>query len=155
MVVNGIERDYIVHNDNEIKGFFGDYRFLSNFHISDVIFEGDLYPSSENAYQAAKCVDLSHRKQFMDCSPAESKRLSKTIVIRDNWHLIRYEIMANIVFDKYYRNIELRHSLVDTKQKYLEETNHWSDTYWGVCNDRGENKLGKIQMGVRAIWNSK
>ena len=42
------------YDSDNIKGFFGGYRWLSNFHVCDVMFEGDLYPSSENAYQAAK-----------------------------------------------------------------------------------------------------
>lgn len=155
MVVSGIERDYIIHDENQIKGFFGDYRFLSNFHVGEVIFEGDKYPSSENAYQAAKCTVLSDRNQFMTCSPSQSKKLSKTISVRENWHSYKYDIMAVIVLDKFYRNIELREQLVNTGKRYLEETNHWGDVYWGVCNGKGENKLGKILMGVRAIWNSK
>ncbi len=29
-----------VHDDKNIKGFFGDYRFLSNFYDSHVYYEG-------------------------------------------------------------------------------------------------------------------
>lgn len=155
MFIMGQERDYIIHNETEIKGFFGDYRFLSNFQDAEIIFEGVLYPSSENAYQAARCADLSQRKLFVECSASKAKQLAKTVVTRENWNLIKYDIMSAIVFDKYYRNYDLRVKLLETKQKYLEETNHWGDVYWGVCKGRGENKLGKIEMGVRAIWNSK
>ena len=34
-------------------------------------------------------------------------------------------------------------------EEYLEEGNTWHDTYWGVCNGKGKNKLGKILMQVR------
>lgn len=27
--------------------------------------------------------------------------------------------------------------------------NHWHDTYWGVCDGAGENRLGKLLMQVR------
>ena len=31
--------------------------------------------------------------------------------------------------------------------RYIEETNHWSDIFWSVD---GENNLGKILMGIRS-----
>jgi len=155
MFIMGKEREYIIHDENNIKGFFGDYRWLSNFHVCDVIFEGVLYPSSENAYQAAKCLDLRQKEQFITCNPSEAKKLSKNILIRENWNSFKYDVMSAIVFDKFYRNYDLRLKLIETNNKYLEESNHWSDFYWGVCNDKGQNKLGKILMGVRTIWKSK
>lgn len=151
----GKERDYIIHDENNIKGFFGEYRWLSNFHSVPVLFEGVLYPSTENAYQAAKCADLSQKEQFVNCSPSDAKKLSKTILIRENWDSFKYDVMSAIIFDKFYRDYDLRIKLLDTENKYLEETNHWGDIYWGVCNERGQNKLGKIIMGVRTIWKSK
>lgn len=30
-------------------------------------------------------------------------------------------------------------------------TRRWIDTYWGICNGRGENKLGKILMEIRDV----
>lgn len=155
MFIMGQERDYIIHDETQVKGFFGEYRFLSNFHPAPVLFEGEMYPSSENAYQAAKCVNLSDKVQFLTCNPAQAKKLSKTILVKENWHSTKYDAMAAIVFDKFYRNPDIRQGLIELRQKYLEETNHWGDVYWGVCNGKGENKLGKILMGVRAIWNSK
>jgi hypothetical protein len=47
-------KEYAIHDSHLIHGFFGDYRWLSNFHSCPVYFDGLLYPSSENAYQAAK-----------------------------------------------------------------------------------------------------
>ena len=58
MIVFGKERDYVIHDDNYIKGFFGEYRWLSNFEPCKVFYEGFEYSSSENAYQAAKSLDL-------------------------------------------------------------------------------------------------
>ena len=155
MFVMEQERDYIIHDDNQIKGFFYEFRWLSNFHPTPVLFEGEMYPSSENAYQAAKCANLSDKVQFLTCNPAQAKKFSKTILVKEGWHSMKYDAMAAIVFDKFYRNPDIRQGLIELRQKYLEETNHWGDVYWGVCKGKGENKLGKILMGVRAIWNSK
>lgn len=40
--------------------------------------------------------------------------------------------------------------LLSTGCCYIEETNHWKDTFWGVCDGRGENILGKLIMVIRA-----
>ena len=39
----------------------------------------------------------------------------------------------------------------DTNNEELIEGNTWNDTYWGVCNGRGQNHLGKILMKVRSL----
>jgi ribA/ribD-fused uncharacterized protein len=149
MIVFGKERDYIVHDESQIKGFFGEYRFLSNFELGDVIYEGIKYPSSENAYQAAKSLDLEIRNQFVNISPNESKKLGQKIDVREDWEEVKYGIMYQIVLDKFSRNYELGDLLIETGDKYLEETNHWKDKGWGVCDGVGKNWLGKILMDVR------
>ena len=50
---------------------------------------------------------------------------------------------------KRFQNAALNTLLQETQNKYLEETNHWNDTFWGVCNGIGENMLGKILMEIR------
>jgi predicted NAD-dependent protein-ADP-ribosyltransferase YbiA (DUF1768 family) len=52
--------------------------------------------------------------------------------------------MYDIVFDKFTRNKSLGDKLLETGDKYLEETNHWHDTCWGVCNGVGTNWLVKF-----------
>jgi predicted NAD-dependent protein-ADP-ribosyltransferase YbiA (DUF1768 family) len=53
------------------------------------------------------------------------------------------------VKDKFSRNPELRVKLLNTGDLQLVEGNYWGDTFWGVCNGKGENHLGKILMRVR------
>jgi predicted NAD-dependent protein-ADP-ribosyltransferase YbiA (DUF1768 family) len=60
--------------------------------------------------------------------------------------------MAVCVFSKFLINKDLRQKLVETGDKYLEETNNWGDAYWGVYEDVGNNKLGKILMATRSYW---
>lgn len=158
MEVFGKERDYIVHNAEVVKGFFGDYRWLSNFHKCTIWFDGVGFPSTENAYVYAKLSDYdrSHAWEtvsaLMSCTPSESKKLGREIPIREDWDRIKFDVMSAVVFEKYYRHIELRHQLLATGSKLLEETNHWGDTYWGVCDGKGQNKLGKIHMRIRDYW---
>lgn len=151
MIVFGKERDYVIHDDNYIKGFFGEYRWLSNFEPCKVFYEGLEYSSSENAYQAAKSLDLEVKLEISKLSPSDSKKISKKIEIRPDWEEIKYEVMFSVVFDKFTRNKELKKKLLSTGNKYLEETNHWNDKFYGVCNGDGLNVLGNIIMEVRRI----
>lgn len=151
---------YAVHDDTKIKGFFGDYRWLSNFHRCPVFYEGLKYPSSENAYQAAK-VDQDFRHHLQECSPSASKKLWKNLpridISKDEWDRRKYDVMAVILFDKFFRNGGLRRSLLETGDKFLEETNHWGDSCWGfdINKNRGTNHLGQLLMFIRKFWSLK
>ena len=50
-------------SDISIRGFFEEHRFLSNYQVCAIWYEGREYLSTENAYQAAKFPDVL-RKQF-------------------------------------------------------------------------------------------
>jgi predicted NAD-dependent protein-ADP-ribosyltransferase YbiA (DUF1768 family) len=61
--------------------------------------------------------------------------------------------MEEILFDKFERNTDLRDKLLQTNRCYLEEANHWGDSYWGVdIHAGGKNHLGEILMGIREYW---
>lgn len=154
MKTNKIDRDYIIHDNNTIKGFFGEYKWLSNFHICDVFFDDELYNSSEAAYMAGKTTDINIRKQLIKSTgitPVDAKKLGRSISLREGWDDIKFDHMYCVVFDKFNRNKYLRDKLLETGDRYLEETNHWNDCYWGICNGVGENKLGVILMKVREV----
>jgi len=156
MIVYGKERDYIVHDDNNIKGLFGKYRWMSNFHECHVCFDNMMYTSTENAYQSAKCKNVNERILFLGLTPFKAMKLGREgVEVRDDWEQVKYDTMACIVFDKFYRDKELRSLLLDTGNKYIEETNHWGDVYWGVCDGVGKNNMGKILMRVRDFWKNK
>jgi ribA/ribD-fused uncharacterized protein len=161
---------FVIHNDKEIKGFFGPYRFLSNFWDSPVYFEAKRFPSIEHAYQFAKLDDYKNYNQHLKIihlKPGEIKKWGRSIKIRRNWEEIKNDIMTALVFDKFYRNKELRGQLLQTDNKYLEESNSWHDNYWGNCycekcrntliktldpKVEGQNNLGKILIKVREFW---
>ncbi len=149
-------KDRIYVSKDGIYGFFREYRWLSNFHKCQVRYEDLLYASSECAYQASKVVE-EDRHRFLTCSAAESKTLWKTCENHwgsaANFDSHKYNIMAEILFDKFCRNADLKGKLLDTEDKHLEETNFWGDVYWGVdVNKGGENKLGEILMKIREFW---
>lgn len=147
---------YAVHDEQSVKGFFGDYRWLSNFEPANCYYMGIMYPSSENAYQAAK-LKPHERQKLVECTPAQSKKLWKKLERMDDseasWNGRRENVMAQILFSKFLVNENLRLKLLDTGDKYLEESNHWKDTFWGVdIKLGGENNLGKMLMRVRNYW---
>lgn len=106
----------------------------------------------EAAYQASKCNSLKEAKTFCTMTGKEAKKASKNIEVKKNWDYIKYDIMSQLVFQKFLNDLKLREKLVDTWPKYLEETNTWKDTYWGVYNEKGTNNLGKILMSVRSYF---
>lgn len=141
-----------VHTPDEIRGFFGPYRFLSNAERCDVWYEGLKYPSSENAYQAAK-FPSHERGAFQQCSPIEAIRLSATLPIADvvQWAERRVDVMRAVLMSKFEHNVELREKLLATGDAYLEERLWWRDTFWGfdVNLNQGENRLGQLLMEIR------
>ena len=146
---------YVIHNEFEIRGFFGEYFFLSNGKkspILDIENENLVYPFSENAYQAAKFESIEIRSKFQEIDFRQSITLAWELreYIKSDWQNIKLTEMKRILTQKFQNEI-LQKRLKDTKNRYLEETNHWKDTYWGVCDGIGGNNLGKTLMEIRNL----
>lgn len=131
-----------------IKEFKGDKRWLSNFTKCRVELDGVIYPSTENAYQAAKTVILSERKSFEYVAPGKAKRLGKKVTLRSDWGKVKIRIMMDLNKQKYSKE-PFKSLLLDTGDCEIQEGNIWGDTFWGVCNGKGRNSLGKIIMKIR------
>ena len=132
-----------------ITSFSGDYRFLSNFWPCSVVLDGILYPSVENAYQAAKTTDNILRRYFETCTAGKAKRAGRELDVRSDWNEIKLSTMTDLVTQKFTKDISLSQMLRDTRPNELIEGNTWGDVYWGVCNGVGSNHLGKILMTIR------
>jgi ribA/ribD-fused uncharacterized protein len=131
--------------------FRGGYRFLSNFYLCPIVFEGDLYASVEHAFQAAKTLDPAERKTVRLCvKPGDAKRAGRKVKKRDDWDDIRVSVMRELLYQKF-NSSPLRQRLLNTGIAELIEGNDWGDVFWGVCRGRGENWLGKLLMEVRAL----
>lgn len=145
----------------EIDSFTGKYRFLSNFYIQTLMFEGDEYPSSENAYQAAKTLNKNERIPFQtqrmidaagldlkEMTPFRAKKAGMELKLRPNWDEDKIEIMQTIIDEKFEDSI-MKILLISTLGKELVEGNYWNDTFWGKCKGVGRNELGKALMRKR------
>lgn len=132
-----------------INEFSGEYRWLSNFWLCSVMLGDHVYPSTENAYQAAK-YPKSQRLQFTTCSPGKAKRLGKEADLPDNWEAEKLRVMRKVLEQKFRENTFNAELLIKTGSVEIVEGNTWGDTFWGVCDGVGENRLGKMLMEIRA-----
>ncbi len=134
-----------------IEEFRGEYRWLSNFHLVNIHYQGIDYPSTEHAYQAAKTLELEDKIYISHSvkTPGEAKKIGMTLDLREDWDEIKLKVMEDITRLKF-KNPELRQKLLDTGDQELVEGNTWNDVFWGVCRGVGQNHLGKILMRIRS-----
>lgn len=139
------------HDEKNIKGFFGDYRWLSNFHICTIYnhTKSRAYSSTEAAYMAAKTFDKTIKDKFENLNPKEARKLGQEIELREDWENVKLKVMYEVNLCKFTEHKYLKEKLLDTGDKYLEETNWWNDRFWGAHFGQGENNLGKILMYIR------
>lgn len=138
--------------DRAITRFDGEYGFLSNFYLAPLKLPwcNLTYPSSEHAYQASKCKHLSDRDKFIHISPGQAKRLGRVVAIRNDWDLVKVNMMKICVQQKFIQNGDLLDKLLAIDDDvWLEEGNTWGDVFWGTVDGKGLNVLGNILMEVR------
>lgn len=137
-----------------ILGFDGEYRWLSNFHPAPVTVIGFDYQNTEAAYQAAKTINLDERAQFQNLTGGQAKRAGKKLKMRDDWHLVKFEVMELVLRAKFMAHPDLAKKLVATRDAEIIELNTWGDTTWGQIRNSqgnliGQNYLGKLLMNIR------
>ncbi len=137
-----------------IRRFTGEYRFLSNFFPCRITYEEITYPSTEHAYQAAKCIFRKDKHRIAELTAGEAKREGRKVELRPDWEEVKLQVMEDVLRLKFFGNKSLAAKLLATGDQELIEGNTWGDTFWGVCKGVGENHLGKLLMKVRnlLIW---
>jgi len=133
-----------------ISEFRGQWRWLSNFWPAPVKLDREVYPTVEHAYQAAKTLDLEARKIIREAStPGIAKKLGRHLDIRADWDEVRDGVMRDLLKQKFAPGTALAEQLLATGRWILVEGNNWGDTYWGISNGTGLNRLGSLLMEVR------
>jgi ribA/ribD-fused uncharacterized protein len=136
--------------EHAITTFRGEYRWLSNFFMRTITVGNMQWASSEHCYQAAKSKRPEDWEAIQNCaSPGKAKSAGRHVLIRPDWNQIKLEVMEEILRAKFDQHADLMEKLQSTKGQQLIEGNNWGDTYWGVCNGRGNNNLGKLLMKIR------
>jgi ribA/ribD-fused uncharacterized protein len=134
-----------------------EYGYMSNFSPHPVNFRGEVYPTSEHAYQAMKTLDPKEQKKIQKAkTPYIAKRLGRSCTLRKDWESVKRDLMFDIVLLKFYQHPNLAKDLVLTGDVKLAEGNTWHDNFFGTCvcsrcGNKGKNQLGKILMEVRTI----
>ena len=144
-----------------INSFDKGYFFLSNFfeHQNSPIFmEHSNIPfySVEAAFQCAKYHGPHVRdiqRIFSMLSPEQAKHLGRALSLSPDWEFRKFDIMYDLVEQKFTRSEHLKEKLLETGDAELIEGNTWHDTCWGFCTCEkhkcGNNHLGVILMKVR------
>ena len=135
-----------VNNVVDVKEFRGKYAFLSNMYKCQVKVDGIVYQSAEAAYQAQKTTDIDIRHEFSKLGPVEAKEKGRHIQSLKSFN--RIDAMGKVLIAKFSQNKDLLDELLKING-VIVEGNTWNDTYWGVCNGKGENMLGKMLSRIR------
>lgn len=136
-----------------ITRFKDEYRWLSNFAEVSVEWEGSVYSSVENAYQAAKSMDESWRVYCAtENRPGKVKKASRRISVREDWEEVKIGVMKALLEQKFSKEPYMS-LLIETGNTYIIEGNNWGDTFWGVDLTTGEgyNVLGNLIMDIRRV----
>ncbi|MBQ4880619.1 NADAR family protein [Pseudoalteromonas luteoviolacea] len=128
------------------------YFRLSNFAGYGFVLDGNKWRTMEHYFQAMKFEGTPQFDKTLNCgSPKQAKDLgqSRAIPIRQDWDLVKEEIMLKGLREKF-KDSELRNILLGTGKKELVENSPY-DKYWGIGpNGKGKNRLGVLLMQLRA-----
>ncbi|CAM9732457.1 unnamed protein product [Choristocarpus tenellus] len=136
-----------------IREFVGDYECFANTYRCSVSLCGDTetYPSVEHAFQASKTNDQGIRASIRVAKNGiEAKKAARVVKTTEEWKSSAEKTMEGLVRDKFRRNAKAREVLLSTGRVKLVFSNQHSDRVWGVCDGKGQNKLGKLLELVRA-----
>lgn len=130
--------------------FRGTYAFLSNMYQGkpfSVVINHQTYTFTcvESAFQAHKDVNRAH--EFESLSGYDAKKLGRKVNLRPDWETIKDDVMLTCLRAKF-SDPNLKQKLRTISEPIVEE-NHWHDTYWGVCNGIGKNRLGQLLEQIK------
>lgn len=124
-----------------------EFEFLANYYRSNVLFDGDVYPTVEHAFQAAKTDSKYDRQTIKNTySSRAAKRFGRSISIRSDWDDVRVSVMKKLLESKF-ANSKLRELLLSTCDAELVSG---GDDFWGKRDGTGDNHLGKLLMKIRS-----
>lgn len=131
-----------------------EYGCFSNFSRHPVKYKNIVWPTSEHAFQAQKFAGTPYETEILNAkTPREAATLGrdKSKPLRNDWELVKDDIMREIVFCKFYEHKDLQNILLSTEDAEIVE-HTINDSYWGDGGDgSGKNMLGKILMETRDL----
>lgn len=132
--------------------------WFSNFLDFDIplLYQGLTFKNVETFYQAMKTLDFETRKKISLSTAAGSKKIGRTILIRNDWEDIKEKVMLYALNYKFTIDTSWGKKLLETEGD-ITEWNYWHDNYWGHCtcsnckytNVIPKNTLGKMLVKIR------
>ena len=133
------------------------YGAFSNLYRRPVEFEGEVYPTSEHAYQAGKARKPAVKAWLMAApSPALLAMAAHGLYYWDiapGWSKTKFDRMKRVLTAKFTQHEDLKELLLSTGSARLVESatvDNEVNRLWGEVNGVGKNKLGELLMEVRA-----
>lgn len=145
---------------NDVIGFYPrEFYPLDNFSSFKVKYNGYLYSSAEEAFQASIFIKdypeiAEEKKKSYSAHEAQKIRFKyeDKIKMRPNEML---ELMENILRCKIEQNPYVKKKLLETKDYIIIEDSPKDDFWgWGI-NRKGENHLGKLWTKLREEYKNK
>lgn len=133
------------------KDRYRQWKSLSNFAIATIVVDGKEYRSVEHYFQACKSTtEWEHEMVRNAGSPAEARSLGKTVGLRPDWEDVKEDVMMAGLLAKFRQHPQLRQLLLSTGDRPVHEDSP-NDMEWGWGQGRGQDRLGKLLVRVRAI----
>lgn len=148
-------RDPQLDMSGDVVGFYErEFFVFSNFSSFQVEWRGELWPTSEHAYQAAHFFDTAPElaQAIRETRSAhEAYKLAKANADRApvDWHDTKEATMLDICRRKLAQHPYIRQKLLETNDVLMVEDSP-KDSFWGWGPDKkGYNALGKAWMRLR------
>lgn len=133
------------------------YGAFSNLYRRDVVFEGEVFSTSEHAYQAGKARKEAVRKWLMEApSPALLAMAAHGLYYWDvapGWSTTKFDRMRAVLRAKFTQHDDLKALLLSTGDAQLIETatvDSPVNRLWGEVNGVGRNMLGIMLVELRS-----
>ena len=147
---------WLAEGVNDAIGFFPrEFFCLDNYSAFKIEYEGVVYGTVEEAYQAAafKGVADDVAEQIRQAkSPYDAKHISRanTDKKRPDWDTMKLVVMEELLREKVKQHPYVREMLIKSKDYPIVEDSP-KDTYWGLGPNRdGANNMGKLWMKLRS-----
>jgi len=157
MIEVGQYRDpWLGEKFEEVIGFYPrEFYPFDNFSSFKVEYDGYLYASCEEAYQALSFKGYNE-ELYQEVIHSHSADAAQRIAYankdkqRPDWDEVKVDIMEKLLRNKLAQNPYVKQKLLQTKDYYIVEDSP-KDSFWGWGPNRdGVNQLGKLWMKLRA-----
>lgn len=139
------------------------YGAFSNLYRRAIVFDDEIFPTSEHAYQAGKARKPEVRAWLMAApTPALLAMAAHGLYpwdIARNWSTIKFNRMRAVLWAKFTQHPDMANLLLATGEARLVETatvDNAVNRLWGEVDGKGgRNMLGVMLMEVRerlALW---